>query len=99
VTAPLSPQTDALRVNQCPHDDIRFCPLYVAAHMPNAGGCDDGRLIDGGCAVTRGMDYADEHRRLEREQFEMVARVEFAERRAASSAQRDRNMRMLRART
>lgn len=41
----------------CPHDDVRACPLYRAAHIGGAGGCDDGRLAEGGCAANRGLDY------------------------------------------
>ena len=41
---------------QCPHANIIFCPLYIAAH--EGAGCDDGRLEEGGCAVSRGMDYS-----------------------------------------
>lgn len=48
------------------HDDIRDCPLYIAAHDPNSGGnsCDDGRLDEGGCAVDRGLDYFKARRAL-----------------------------------
>lgn len=42
----------------CPHTDIRFCPLYLAAHDCQGLGCDDGRLGEGGCAVDRGLNYA-----------------------------------------
>jgi hypothetical protein len=57
--------------SSCPHRETRFCPLYVASHIPGAGGCDDGRLDERNCAVDRGMNYAAERRRLEVEQFEM----------------------------
>lgn len=44
----------------CPHDDKRFCPLYVAAHVAGAGGCDDGKLGEfEGCAVDRGKSFYD----------------------------------------
>lgn len=42
----------------CPHKDVQFCPLYVAAHDPAGLGCDDGELGHGECAVSRGMVYA-----------------------------------------
>lgn len=42
----------------CPHTDVRFCSLYRAAHELAAGGCDDGRFAQGGCAADRGLDYA-----------------------------------------
>ncbi len=49
---------------RCPRaDDVSRCPLYLAAHV--GGGCDDGRLEEGGCAVDRGlMDYAAEVDRI-----------------------------------
>jgi hypothetical protein len=40
----------------CPYSNPEHCPLYIASHL-GAGGCDDGRLAEGGCAVTRGLDY------------------------------------------
>ena len=42
----------------CPHAEIRFCPLYHAAHEGQGHGCDDGRCAEGGCAAVRGLDYA-----------------------------------------
>lgn len=42
---------------KCPHARIEFCPLYIAAHEAAGFGCDDGRLGEGGCAVSRGLDY------------------------------------------
>ena len=78
---------------KCPHADIRFCPLYLAAHVAGAGGCDDGHLGEGGCAVDRGMNYADEAARLQVTQFHLVAEAEYAERQDATIKQRARNMR------
>lgn len=77
----------------CPHADVRFCPLYVASHIAGAGGCDDGHLgmAEGRCAVDRGMDYAAARRRLEIEQFEMVATCEWREKQEAAEGQRARN--------
>lgn len=77
----------------CPHPDVRFCPLYLAAHVPGAGGCDDGRLDEGGCAIERGMNYTVAKARLAVTQFRLVAESEFAERQVASTAQCIRNMR------
>lgn len=79
--------------SKCPHPLVQYCPLYVAAHVGRGNSCDDGRLNEGGCAVDRGLDYAATLARLELDQFEMVARCQFAERRQASNDQRDRNMR------
>jgi len=76
----------------CPHPLVQYCPLYVAAHVGRGNSCDDGRLNEGGCAVDRGLDYASTLARLELDQFEMVARCQFAERQQASNDQRDRNM-------
>lgn len=78
---------------KCPHEHIQFCPLYVAAHVAGAGGCDDGELGQGGCAVDRGMDYFKEVRRLEVEQFELVAQCEYDQRWHERNEQRKRNMR------
>lgn len=46
-------------MGRCPHEDKRFCPLYIAAHIPGAGGCDDGNLTGGTCAVDRGKSFYD----------------------------------------
>jgi len=78
---------------KCPHADILHCPLYHAAHIAGAGGCDDGKLDQGGCAVNRGMDYHKEVKRLEIEQFQLVAECEFNQRWHERNEQRKRNMR------
>ena len=80
-------------MKRCPHNDVRFCPLYLAAHTAS-GGCDDGRLGEGGCAVTRGLSYANERKRLEVAEFHLVARAEFDERQEARRQQAARNMRL-----
>lgn len=49
---------------KCPHADVQFCPLYLAAHGAIGIGCDDGNLDQGGCAVDREMDYFKELGRL-----------------------------------
>lgn len=53
---------------RCPHADITGCPLYQAAHIPALAhlGCDDGHLATGGCAVDRGVSYADRVRQMSR---------------------------------
>ena len=81
---------------KCPHADIRFCPLYVVSHEPNGGGCDDGRLAEGGCAVDRGVNYDVALARLQLTQFDLVADVEYRERQEAMQQQRARNMRAAR---
>jgi hypothetical protein len=85
-------------VKRCPHDDIRFCPLYVAAHDDASAGysCDDGELgpLPTGCAVSRGYRYADALAGLMRVAPELVRECRAAETAAASQAQRARNMRV-----
>lgn len=77
----------------CPHADIVFCPLYVAAHEGYGFGCDDGGLADGFCAINRGLDYRGELARLNAASPRLVAQLEFSEHAAAVTAQRKRNMR------
>lgn len=81
------------RKGKCPHELVQYCPLYVAAHIAGAGGCDDGKLELGTCAVSRGLDYAKRLAELERTQFEMVARCQWAEKAAAAKRQIEANMR------
>lgn len=80
---------------RCPHADIRFCPLYVAAHGISEMGCDDGHLDSGECAVSRKLNYASAVARLavDPEGFEVVARCEAAERMEQARQQRARNLR------
>jgi hypothetical protein len=80
------------------HAECRFCPLYHAAHDPalSAWGCDDGRVDEGGCAVDRGMDYAEAVGRIAALAPRVVAELRWKEDAAASAAQRARNMRLLR---
>ncbi|HEX9858796.1 MAG TPA: hypothetical protein VGA75_10615 [Paracoccaceae bacterium] len=84
-------------MSNCPYGDIRFCPLYLAAHGPDGGGCDDGRLGEGGCAVGRGfgrgMDYGAALGRLQAAHSGMIARAESAEWQEAAQRQRARNRR------
>ena len=74
---------------QCPHANIIFCPLYIAAH--EGEGCDDGRLGEGGCAVSRGMDYAAAIARIRPDIVEESCR---RERENELADQRRRNMRI-----
>lgn len=80
---------------QCPHDDTRWCPLYHAAHIPDAGGCDDGVLDSGGCAVTRGMDYTAAVGALRATHPGLVEHIEWREAVERAKAQRARNLRLL----
>ena len=76
----------------CPHADIRFCPLYVAAHAPIGIGCDDVDWVDG-CAVSRGMSYRAEVERLRVVQPRLIAELAFKESAEIAKQQRARNMR------
>ncbi|MQB09681.1 hypothetical protein DXT96_07410 [Agrobacterium sp. ICMP 6402] len=80
---------------RCPHADIRFCPLYHAAHMDGSFGCDDGRLDEGGCAVARGWAYDRAVARLDAAMPRLVAELRWKEEAAEDRLQRDRNMRFL----
>ncbi|MBE0694965.1 MAG: hypothetical protein IH590_17955 [Aquamicrobium sp.] len=76
----------------CPHSDVRFCPLYIAAHVGNAPSCDDGRIWDGRCAVARGLDYRQHVELLRVRCPGIVELAEWAEEAERRSAQRRRNM-------
>lgn len=76
----------------CPHAEIAFCPLYIAAHEGQGEGCDDGELMLFGCAVSRGLDYAAAVARLS---VRDVAILRFREAAAAAREQTTRNMRAL----
>ena len=80
-----------MTARRCPHARIQFCPLYVAAHVPNGGGCDDGHIHDGRCAVDRGMDYGCELARIRGKDPRLVAMLAFNEDAAIATAQRARN--------
>lgn len=79
---------------KCPHTAAQFCPLYVASHIGDGSGCDDGRLEEGGCAVSRGMNYAAEVGRVRSADPTMVANLVFAEVGSEIRAQRARNLRV-----
>lgn len=77
----------------CPHLDPSHCPLYRAAHVAGAGGCDDGRLAEGGCAVIRGVDYAGAVAALRIAHPRLVAEAEWDADRARVVRQMARNRR------
>lgn len=77
----------------CPHADVRFCPLYIAAHLGNAPGCDDGKIWDGRCAVARGLDYRRQVEQLRVQCPGIVEQAEWAEDLERRAVQRRRNMR------
>lgn len=77
---------------KCPHQNIQFCPLYVASHMANGHGCDDGRLGEGECAVARGQSYEKSVAALSVVEPRLIAELRFSEEAKASKEQRARNM-------
>ncbi|GCA49289.1 hypothetical protein KGO5_01732 [Sinorhizobium sp. KGO-5] len=79
----------------CPHKDVRFCPLYVAAHGGTTSrlGCIDGHIEEGTCAAARKLDYAAAVAKLEAHRPGLVAECRFQEEAAEIRAQRLRNMR------
>lgn len=79
--------------NRCPHKDVRFCPLYVASHIPMGVGCDDGQLGIGACAVARGMNYRRQIEQLRLVDPALVARLAFLEQAMDAGKQRARNLR------
>lgn len=78
----------------CPHADIRWCPLYHAAHEGWGLGCDDGGLGDGNCAVARGQDYARSIGKIRTLHPGYVERIEWNEDAEAIAQQRERNVRL-----
>jgi hypothetical protein len=81
--------------DRCPHKDIRFCPLYLAAHSGRGFSCDDGQLDKQTCAVARGMDYRKQVERIRKVYPGLVEQCEFWEKDDERQAQRRRNMRLL----
>lgn len=80
-------------MSKCPHGDVFYCPLYHASHMA-AGGCDDGKLESGTCAVKRGMNYRAALERLRVEHPGVVERLAFLEEANEARIQRARNLRL-----
>lgn len=76
----------------CPHKNIQFCPLYVANHMANGHGCDDGSLGEGECGVARGQSYERSVAALSAVEPRLVAELRFSEEADESRKQRARNM-------
>lgn len=81
-------------MRNCPHEDIQFCPLYVAAHETAGLGCAKG-LTEEGCGVANGvLDYGRQLARLVAADPEMVTERAMAEFEAERKAQRARNLRV-----
>jgi len=85
-----------MQMVDCPHSRIEFCPLYVAAHEAHGGSCDDGRLAEGGCAVSRGLDYGRSLEKLSLTNRELVLECAERENHVMKVEQRRRNMKNLR---
>jgi hypothetical protein len=81
---------------KCPHARIEFCPLYIAAHEAGGFGCDDGRLAEGGCAVSRSLDYGRALARLSEANRALVLECAEQENHNMKVEQRRRNMKNLR---
>ncbi|MBB3386026.1 MULTISPECIES: hypothetical protein [unclassified Rhizobium] len=79
----------------CPHKDIRFCPLYHAAHMGGGFSCDDGQLELQTCAVARGISYRDQVEKMRVAFPGLVEQCEWREKAEQGQEQRRRNMRLL----
>lgn len=80
---------------KCQHERVEHCPLYVAAHEGGGFGCDDGRLAEGGCAVSRSLDYGKALVRLSRENRALVLECAERENEYMRIEQRRRNMKNL----
>lgn len=78
----------------CPHADVQFCPLYLASHLGEGLGCDDGELGMGRCAVSRGMDYASELGKISVRLPRDIAELKFREEALELMKQRRRNMKL-----
>jgi hypothetical protein len=94
VTTLLSPWPEECE-RKCPHARIEFCPLYVAAHEGGGFGCDDGRLSEGGCAASRGMDYGRALAKLSLANRALVLECAERENQTMKIEQRRRNMKNL----
>ena len=82
---------------QCPHKDIRFCPLYVAMNGAEFAGlsCDGGQIeMWGGCMVDRGAKYHDLVGKLRVAHPRFVAQIEWEQALTERRAQVERNMRL-----
>lgn len=77
-------------MSDCPHADVKHCPLYHASHEGIGIGCDDGKLEDGACAVARGMDY---HQEIAKLNPKYVSLCRWREEAEQSERQRKSNMR------
>lgn len=83
---------------RCPHEDIRFCPLYHAAHggaeFNGAKGCVDTDAEPWACAVDQGrMDYVRAAGAMRARVPGYIEQLEWTHEAEQSAEQRKRNMR------
>lgn len=78
----------------CPHRDIRFCPLYVAAHDGELSqlGCIAGEWAEG-CRVDQGADYTHAVAVLDGKAPRFTAELRWRQMVVDRQEQRARNMR------
>lgn len=79
---------------KCPHKEVRFCPLYIAAHTAAGLGCDDGKMGDGHCAVARGLSYVGAVRKIVAKLPCLAEQAKWAESAEQATDQRRRNLRL-----
>lgn len=78
---------------KCPHENVQFCPLYVAGHEAGLPTC-MGKWDFEGCDVEHGRaDYGQLVAQLFRHDPQMIAERAEAEWQAEAKAQRQRNVR------
>ena len=85
------------RMKRCPHKDIRFCPLYHAAHggeLSGAPSCIEG-ADQMGCGVDHGkVSYAKSVGIFRAKYPQYLAQLEWREAAEQAAEQRKRNMRL-----
>lgn len=80
-------------MKRCPHEQVQFCPLYVAGHVVGLPTC-MGQWDFEGCDVDHGREeYEELVAQLFRHDPAMVADRALAEERFERAEQRKRNMR------
>lgn len=79
-------------MSECPHEDKQYCPLYVAGHTANGGGCWPAE--PDGCSCDAGhQDYAKALGALIAAGSPIPAECEWRQAKTEADAQRNRNMR------
>lgn len=83
---------------RCPHNDIRFCPLYHASHggaeFNGTRGCVDAKAEPYACAVDQGrVSYAELAGAMKEKAPRYVAQLEWRQALEESREQQARNIR------